>query len=294
MRRKNDFELTVKLSLGQYLPTGSVIHRLDPRVKLLMGVLLVAAAIMSNSLLSQVVLLIAVAAALLFTRVQVRLAFSALRPMIPFLIVLAILQVFAIPQYRIGAHIIWHWRIFKVTDLSLLAGALLIGRFAIIVLGLSLLSFSTSTTELMHGIEHLLRPLQKLRFPAHEVALVVNIAIRFLPILAGETERLLKAQASRGADFGYGKRNFIRRVRLMLPLFVPLFILSLGHAQHLIQAMESRCYTGGKGRTHLIRLHTTFSDYAAFTAGLGVVTAAILINYLNVDKVFWVWLKYLW
>lgn len=294
MRRKNDFELKIKLSLGQYLPTGSVIHRLDPRVKLLMGVLLIAAAIMSNSLFSLVVLFTAVAAALMVTRVQFRLAFSALRPMIPFLIVLAVLQVFAIPQYRTGAHIIWHWRIFKVTDRSLLAGALLIGRFVIIVLGLSLLSFSTSTTELMHGIEHLLRPLQKLRFPAHELALVVNIAIRFLPILAGETERLMKAQASRGADFGYGNRNFIRRIRLMLPLFVPLFILSLRQAQNLIQAMESRCYTGGEGRTHLIQLHAVFSDYAAFMAGLGVVTAAILINYINMDKVIWIWLKDFW
>lgn len=291
MSRKSEFELSVKLSIGQYIPTGSVVHRLDPRVKLLMGMLLIAGSIISYSLLSLMVLFLAVIAGLLLTRVQFRLAFTALRPVIPFLLVLALLQIFTIPQYRTGASVIWEWRFLKITDRSLIAGALLMGRFVVIVLGLSMFSFSTSTTELMHGIEHLLRPLQKLGFPAHELALVVNISIRFLPILAGETERLLKAQASRGAEFGYRKRNFIRRIRLMLPLFVPLFVLSLRHAQHLIEAMESRCYIGGKGRTHLIHLRAELKDYAAFTIGLFIVAGALLMNFVGIDKLVWKYLK---
>ncbi|MBA7655985.1 Energy-coupling factor transporter transmembrane protein EcfT [subsurface metagenome] len=291
MPEKSEFELFVKLSIGQYMPTGSVMHRLDPRVKLLLGILLIGACISSSSLIALMVLFLAVILGLLLTRVRLRLAFTALRHMIIFLLVLALIQVFAVPQLREGAVVIWHRSIFKVTDRSLISGILLVLRFAVIVLGLSLFSFSTSTTELMHGIEHLLRPFQKIRFPAHELALTVNISIRFLPILIGEAEWLMKAQASRGADFGRGKRNFIRRIRKTLPLFVPLFIISLKHAQNLIEAMESRCYMGGKGRTHLIRLHAELRDYFAFFLSIAVVSAALFLSFAHIDKAVWRWIS---
>jgi energy-coupling factor transport system permease protein len=283
MKRNNSFELSVKLSVGQYIPTGSVIHRLDPRVKLIMGMMLVAASIISSSLLSLVFLFMCLIACLAAARIQVKLAVSALKPVLPFLLVLALIQVFAVPQYRINAEILWQWRIFKISDRSLLAGLLLIGRFAVIVLGLSLFSFSTSTTELLHGIEHLLRPLQKIKFPAHELALVLNIAIRFLPILAAETEHLMKAQASRGADFGYGRRNFIKKIRQMLPLFVPLFVQSLRYAFKLVEAMESRCYTGGQGRTYLISMRAGISDFTGLSAGVCVIACALVMSFLKVD-----------
>jgi energy-coupling factor transport system permease protein len=283
MRGNNKFELSVKLSVGQYIPTGSVIHRLDPRVKLIMGMLLIAASIISNSLLSLVFLFVCVTFCLVAARIQVKLAISALKPVMPFLLVLALIQVFAIPQYKSSAVILWQWRILKISDQSLLAGLLLIGRFAVIVLGLSLFSFSTSTTELLHGIEHLLRPLQKIKFPAHELALVLNIAIRFLPIITAETEYLMKAQASRGADFGYGRRNFIKRIRSMLPLFVPLFVQSLRYAFKLVEAMESRGYTGGKGRTYLISMHAGFVDFGGLAAGMCVIAAALVMSFLKID-----------
>ena len=284
MPGNNRFELSVKLSIGQYIPTGSVLHRLDPRVKLIIGILLIAASIISTSLLSLVFLFACVTVGLLAARIQLRLAFSALKPVVPFLLLLAVIQVFAIPQYKSSAVILWQWRILKISDQSLLAGILLIGRFSVIVMGLSLFSFSTSTTELLHGIEQLLRPLQKIKFPAHELALVFNIAIRFLPILAAEAEHLMKAQASRGADFGYGKINFIRRIRQMLPLFVPLFVQSLRYAFRLVEAMESRGYTGGKGRTHLISMKAGAVDFAALSAGVCAVAASLLMSILKIDR----------
>ena len=289
MPGNNRFELSVKLSVGQYIPTGSVIHRLDPRVKLIMGMLLIAASIISSSLLSLVFLFAFVTASLIAARIQLKLAFSALKPVMPFLLVLALIQVFAIPQYKSSAVILWHWRILKISDQSLLAGLLLIGRFSVIVMGLGLFSFSTSTTQLLHGIEHLLRPLQKIKFPAHELALVFNIAIRFLPILAAESEHLMKAQASRGADFGYGKLNFIRRIRQMLPLFVPLFVQSLRYAFQLVEAMESRGYTGGKGRTHLISMRAGCKDFAGLAAGICVIAASLVMSALKIDRVVLGW-----
>jgi len=230
------------------------------------------------------VLLAAVILGLWLARIPLRFALSGLRPMFPFLLLLALLQVVAIPQYSRNAAIIWQSRFLAISDRSILAGALLIARFAVLVLGLSLFSFSTTTTELTHGIEHLLRPLQRVRLPAHEFALVVNIAIRFLPILAEEAERLMKAQASRGADFGQGRRNFVQRARLLLPLLVPLFLIALQRAEELTEAMEARCYLGGKGRTHLIQLHGRPCDYVALVGALCLAALSVYLSRLQADR----------
>jgi len=287
----SEFELLGHVTIGQYLPTGSLLHRLNPRLKLCMGLLLIVAVISCSSLIGQAILLAAVFAGLVLARISLRFAIAGLRPMALFLLLLAALQVFAIPRYAANATVIWQWSFLTMTDRSILAGILLIARFAISMLGLSLLSFSTTTTELTHGVEHLLRPLQKLGLPAHELALVVNIAIRFLPILAKETERLMKAQASRGADFGRGGRNFVRRTRSFLPLLVPLFLASLRRAENLIEAMEARCYLGGKGRTHLIHLRAGSRDYFALLAALVVAAAALGLSITHADHVLLSWAR---
>jgi energy-coupling factor transport system permease protein len=229
-------------------------------------------------------LFIGVLAGLMLSRVQLRLAFASFRVILPFLVLLAVIQVFAVPQFREEATVLWRWKMLIVTDRSLKSGLLLMGRFAVIVTGLSLFTFTTSTTEFMHGIEHLLRPLQRLRFPAHETALIINISIRFLPILMGDAERIMKAQASRGADFGSGKASFIRRFRRMLPLFVPLFLISLRHAQDLAEAMESRCYIGGSGRTQLVQLCALGRDYAGLCGGSLMSALSLYLSFTGVDE----------
>ena len=284
MPEHSEFELLGRVTVGQYLPTDSPVHRLDPRAKLVLAVAWIAAVIANASLLGLSVLLAAVILGLWLARIPLRFALSGLRPMFPFLLLLALLQVVAIPQYSRNAAIIWQSRFLAISDRSILAGALLIARFAVLVLGLSLFSFSTTTTELTHGIEHLLRPLQRVRLPAHEFALVVNIAIRFLPILAEEAERLMKAQASRGADFGQGRRNFVQRARLLLPLLVPLFLIALQRAEELTEAMEARCYLGGKGRTHLIQLHGRPCDYVALVGALCLAALSVYLSRLQADR----------
>ncbi|MBC7261667.1 MAG: energy-coupling factor transporter transmembrane protein EcfT, partial [Chloroflexi bacterium] len=181
MAAPTEFEFLGRVTIGQYLPTGSILHRLDPRVKLLMGLLLITVAVVCQSLVGMIVLLATVLLGLAWARIPLRFALSGLRSMLPYLLLLALLQVFAIPQYSSHATVLWRWAFLTMTDRSLVAGILLIARFSIMVLGLGLFSFSTTTTELTHGIEHLLSPGQKLGIPAHEFALAVNIALRFLP-----------------------------------------------------------------------------------------------------------------
>jgi len=230
------------------------------------------------------VLLASVTTCLALARIPLRYELDGLKPAAPFLLLLALLQVFIIPTQALNARVLCKWAVFSISDRSIVAGVVLILRFFAMAMGLSLLSFSTSTTELGHGIEHLLRPLQSLGLPAHEFALVINIAIRFIPILAEEAERLLKAQASRGADFGRRQGGLLTRARRLLPLLVPLFVVSLHRADQLVEAMEARCYLGGKGRSNLIRLRAQFGDYVALFAALVIVTIAIVMGRVDADK----------
>jgi len=274
----SEFEFLSDVTIGQYLPTGSVWHRLDPRAKLLMGLIFLVGVVVNKSLVGGMVVCLLVLVALRSARVPLNYALRGLKPVLPFFIFLGILQVFTVPRNDVGV-VLWQWWRLTVTVTDLQMAALTLLRFVVLVLGLSLLSFSTRTVELTHGIEHLLRPLQRFGLPAHELSLVVIIAFRFVPLLAMEAERLAKAQASRGADFGVGKGGALKRARRLLPLLVPLFVTALRRAEALALAMEARCYTGGAGRTHLIRLRARWVDGLAVGLTSLLVVGLVLISY---------------
>ena len=160
-------------------------------------------------------------------------------------------------------------------------------RLISLVAMISLFTFSTSTTELTHGTEQLLKPLQRIGLPAHEFSLVIMIALRFVPILALEAEHLVKAQASRGLDFGGGKMGILKRIFRMLPLLIPLFIAALRRAETLSLAMESRCYTGGAQRTHLVRFQARRVDYAVVLLFVLFLSLIITVNRADTDILFW-------
>jgi energy-coupling factor transport system permease protein len=183
--------------------------------------------------------------------------------------------------------VLWEWWRITVTLTDLHVAAILVVRFLVLILGISLLSMVTTTAELTHGIEHLLRPLQRFGFPAHELALVVIIALRFVPLLALEAERLAKAQASRGADFGRGGGNVFKRARRMLPLMVT----ALRRAETLILAMEARCYTGGEGRTHLIHLEARRRDTVAVLLTLLLTVGLVMAARFQLDAQLWNWIS---
>lgn len=278
------------VTIGQYLPTGSAVHRLDPRAKLTMVTLLICGVVVTTSLLGLAMALAVVLAGLALARVPLRYALQGVRPALPFLILLALLQVFTIPQNDVGT-VLWKWWLLTVTVTDLSAAALTLLRFVVLILGLGLFSLSTNTTELTHGTEHLLRPLQRLGLPAHEFALAITIAVRFVPLLALEAERIAKAQASRGADFGRGRGSLVQRTLRMLPLLVPLFVTALRRADTLIMAMEARCYMGGQGRTHLIHLRARRADVLALALVSLLVAALLAATWLKVDARIWSWVS---
>lgn len=291
----SEFELLRTVTLGQYLPTASPIHRADPRVKLAAGMLLVLAVTATSSLAGLALAAALVIAGFAVARIPVGYALSGIKPMLPFLALLGLLQAIAIPQNDANTTVYWRWAFIALTARDGIAVALLFAKFSVLVWGLSLLSFTTSTTELTHGTEHLLRPLQRIGLPAHEFALTLNIALRFVPLLAQETERLMKAQASRGADFGGGRGwNFVRRFRRLIPLLVPLILATLQRAEDLILAMEARCYTGGKGRTHLVHFHARASDYALLALVIIALAGAVAAGIVSADTLIWRAISTIW
>jgi len=285
----SEFELLRNVTIGQYLPTGSPLHRLDPRAKLWMAALLIAGAVATRSLLGLVVALIVVVGGIAIARVPLRYASRGVAPALPFLLFLAVLQVTAVPQNDAGK-VIWSWWRVRVTTGDLHVATTTMLRFVVLILGISLFSMTTTTVELAHGVEHVLRPLQRIGMPAHEFSLVVVIALRFVPLLAMEAERIAKAQASRGADLGTRHMNVFKQAARALPLLVPLFVTALHRAETLALAMEARCYAGGRGRTRLIQLKASWADVWA-VLGLAVLAAALLAaTWLDVDRSLWRWL----
>lgn len=273
-----EFELLRYVTIGQYLPTNSVIHRLDPRVKLIaLGALAIAIVVQTTGLGSLLGLGITLALVVL-ARVDVRVALRGLAPSAPILAFLALLQLgFGWGARTSGCVTLWSWEIVNVTTCSVEAVIALLARLVALVLLTSLLTFTSTLSELARGIEWLLRPFQRVGVPADELAMVFTIALRFVPTLALEMEKLLKAQAARGANIHAGT-NPIARTRQLLPILVPLFVNTLRRSEDLAAAMEARGYIGGMGRTHYVRLHWRRADTLALAIVALIVMSLVVVR----------------
>ncbi len=268
-----EFEIRRYITIGQYLPLNSPIHRLDPRFKLVAFTILIAAVTFTPTYLGNAVLLAIVSLLVVVARVPFRYALSGLRPALPVLLLLMALQMafytegFARGVAGACVSVLDLWFI-HVTTCSIKLALVSAARFVELLMLTSLLTLTTTTTELAHGIERLFSPLQaRFNFPAHELALIFTIAMRFVPTFAEELERIMKAQVSRGADLGQrGRLRFIQQTKALLPVLVPLFMSAFRRAEDLILAMEARCYVGGRGRTHFTQLRSTPQDYFAVAA----------------------------
>jgi energy-coupling factor transport system permease protein len=262
-----EFEISRNITIGQYLALGSFIHKMDPRVKLLSFTLLVAAITFSASITANAILLLVIFMLVPFSKIPLRYALNGLKPAIPIVLLLAALQIlFYTSGFAGGANCIsfFHWGPLESNTCGVQIAIVSAARFIELLVLTSLLTFSTTVTELTLGTEQLLAPLSRFNFPAHELALTMTIALRFIPTFAEELERIMKAQVSRGADLGgQGRLRFIQQTRALLPLIVPLFLSALRRAEDLILAMEARCYVGGKGRTHFLELHSKPGDWFA-------------------------------
>jgi len=273
----NEFELLRNITIGQYLPVDSYLHRLDPRAKILAAILVIAAVTFTPSLAGNACLLAGGLALVWLGRIPLAYALRGLLPAVPILVFLAVMQlVFFGRNYDPTSPVVFQWRWIVVTGAVLKLVVVSAARFLELLLVTSVFTLSTKTTDLTLGIESLLRPFQRLRVPAHELALVVTIAVRFVPTLALEAERLMKAQASRGARLGGSRWRFISRVRRSLPILVPLVTYALRRGEELIVAMEARAYTGGAGRTAYTVLASRPGDWLAVGAA-AVFLAAMLL-----------------
>lgn len=272
----NDFEFLRFVTIGQYVPTGSVVHRLDPRTRLVAGFLLLVAATGAPNLAGLGFALVALLAVLVIARIPVGYALRGLLPPLPFILFLAALQVLFGPQGD-DARLLWVWGPVHVSAVSVMNGVLLVVRFVALILTISVVSFCISTTEIVRGLESLLAPLSRIELPAHDFVLMVQVTLRFLPLLAQEAERIAKSQASRGAEWGTGRSGLLRRTRQALPLLVPLFITSLQRAENLALAMTARGYHGGKGRTSMVVLRFGWGDAMALLAAMLLVAAMVLL-----------------
>jgi energy-coupling factor transport system permease protein len=265
----SEFELSRNITIGQYVPTGSFIHRLDPRIKLLVFTILVLAIALNTSYVGNALGLLLSIYLFWVSKIPVSYGLSGIKPAIPFIIILAVLQLIFQGNVFSGGTVFFEYGFILITSESIRLVIVSAVRFVEIILLSSVLTLSTSTTELTHAIQSLLSPLKKIKVPVHELSLIITIAIRFVPTFAIEMEKMMKAQASRGADFGSGEWwRIIQRTKDMLPIIIPLFNIALSRAEDLILAMESRCYTPGNERSAYLAYKALGRDYLVLFIGL--------------------------
>ena len=257
--------------IGQYVPGNSPLHKMNPPVKIIMTILYIVLLFILKNPISYVVFTIYTVTLILISGVPFKMILKGLKPMLWIFIFTAVLNVFMTPGDTVWALKIFKFTL-KITKEGIESGSLMVIRLLYLVMGTSLLTLTTSPLQLTDGIEKLLKPFNKIKVPSHEITMMMTIAIRFIPTLAEETDKIMKAQMARGADFETG--NIIRRAKAMIPLLVPLFVNAFRRADELATAMEARCYNGGNNRTKMKETHMTKVDLGA---SIVFVLAAALI-----------------
>ena len=258
------------ITLGQYYPVDSAIHRLDPRVKILLVIALIVAIFLIETLVGYAVALGFIYLATRLSKVPWKMLLKGIKPLRFILILTFLLNLF----FSAGETTLVKLGFITITQEGLALAVRFSLRLIFLVMGTSLLTLTTSPISLADGIEMLLRPLTVIHFPAHELAMMMSIALRFIPTLLEETDKIMKAQQARGADFENG--SLIQRAKAMVPLLVPLFVSAFRRASDLAMAMEARCYHGGEHRTRLRVLKLTRGDLYAGLAMAGFIALVIL------------------
>lgn len=258
-------------TLGQYFPGNSLLHRLDPRTKILATLVYIVALFLAKWYISYGVVLAFLILFVALSQVSPRVIFKSMKPLWVVILLTGVLNMF----YTTGDALVSFW-IFTITKQGLQTAGFMVLRIAMLVVGTFLLTYTTSPMDLTDGLERLLRPLSKLRMPVHELSMMMSIALRFIPTLTKETDKIISAQKARGADFESG--SLARRAKALIPILVPLFIGAFRRADELATAMECRCYCGGEGRTKLRVLRWAGRDFAAGLLLLLLLGAVIVLR----------------
>lgn len=256
------------MTIGQYFPTGSVLHRMDARIKLICTVAFIVAIFLSDSFITLGLCLAVVVALMLLSRVHIKLYLKMLKSIWPVIIITSVLNIF----YVQGEPILSFW-IINITMEGILKSVFVALRIAMLVVVSSLLTYTTSANDLTDGIERLFSPLKYVGLgeAVHTLAMMTSIAMRFIPTLVDETDKIMNAQKARGADFETG--NMLSRIKAMLPILIPLLMSAVRRAVDLAQAMECRCYNGGDGRTKMKQVHIGARDIIALLCLAALIAA---------------------
>ena len=261
------------ITVGQFYPGNSLVHRLDPRLKIILMMLFIVSIFFVNTYFPYLLIVLYLLLVIKIADIPLKIVIKGLRPLRWILIITFIINLFFIP-----GDVIYKLGFLKITRQGFDTAVKMAIRLVLLVLGTSLLTLTTSPIEMTDGIEEILKPLRKLGVPAHEIAMMMTIALRFIPTLIEETDKIMKAQMARGADFESG--NLVNRAKNLVPLLVPLFINAFRRADELATAMEARCYRGGEGRTKFRELKLKKSDYIAFISNLVFFAVIIIWRYI--------------
>ena len=260
------------ITIGQYYPADSPVHCLDARVKIVITFLYIVSLFFVNTFIGYLFVILALGVVISVSKVPLKFMLRGIKSILVIILFTAFINVFMTP----GQHVLFEAWIFKVTLEGVLIAIKMCVRLVLLIMGSSLMTLTTTPIQLTDGIEYLLRPLKKIGVPAHEIAMMMTIALRFVPTLLDETDKIMKAQQARGADFESG--NIMERAKSLIPILVPLFISAFRRADELAMAMEARCYHGDDHRTRMNVMHLQKQDYGA------MVVMGIYILFLGVFR----------
>lgn len=264
------------ITLGQYYPADSVIHKLDPRVKLFGTLIYIISLFVFKGLPAFILAAIFLVVLIKLSKVPFSYMVKGLKTIVLIMLFAAVFNLFLTP----GTKLVSLW-IFTITYEGLKNAVVMMVRLIFLIIGTSLMTLTTTPNELTDGLEKALSPLKYIKVPVHEIAMMMSIALRFIPILIEETDKIMKAQMARGADFEHG--NLIQKAKNMVPLLVPLFVSAFRRANDLAMAMEARCYRGGEGRTKMKPLHYQKRDRMAYLTLLVYLAAVIGLRILWIN-----------
>ena len=262
------------VTLGQYFPGETSVHKLDPRTKLVLVIVYIVALFLAKGAASYALVAACLLAVIGISKIHLKVIVKSLKPLLLIIVLTALLNLF----YGSGEPLVQFW-IFKITKQGIENAVFMVLRISLLVAGTFMLTYTTSPIALTDGLESLLSPLKRLHAPVHELSMMMSIALRFIPTLIEETDKIMSAQKARGADFESG--NLLSRAKALVPILVPLFISAFRRADELATAMECRCYHGGEGRTKLSELHYQKRDYLAYLSGAALLAVMIVLRQLG-------------
>ena len=262
------------ITLGQFFPGKTVVHRLDPRTKLILVIVYIIALFSAKWFVSYGLMMLTLCGIIAASKINVKVILRSLKPLMFIIVLTGLLNLF----YTQGETLVSFW-IFKITREGIYHAVFMVLRISMLIAGTFMLTYTTSPIALTDGLEMLLNPLKKIKVPVHELAMMMCIALRFIPTLIEETDKIMSAQKARGADFETG--SLLQRAKALIPILVPLFISSFRRADELAVAMECRCYHGGEGRTRMKQLHYGRIDAIAMVGGFAILAGIIALGHFG-------------